>query len=177
MRRRAAAQVVLNWSASGGATNYNVKSSTTNGGPYITIASPATTSYTNTGLTNGTTYYYVVSAVNAAGESSNSIQVSATTAVPVVNLALNKPVTVSSVENASYPGTNAVDGNPGTRWSSAFSDPQWIYVDLQATYNITGGGAQLGIEAYGKRLSNPGFFRRHKLDDHDLWHDNGGWRH
>ena len=130
-------QVVLNWSASGGATSYNVKSSTTNGGPYTTIASPTTTSYTNTGLSLGTTYYYVVSAVNAAGESTNSIQVSATAAVPNANLALNKPVTVSSVENAGFPGSNAVDGNTGTRWSSAFSDPQWIYVDLQGTYNIT----------------------------------------
>jgi hypothetical protein len=130
-------QVVLNWSISGGATSYNVKCSTTNGGPYPTIASPAATSYTNTGLVNGTNYYYVVSAVNAFGESSNSVQVSATPAVPNANLALHKVVTVSSVESAGTPGTNAVDGNPGTRWSSAFSDPQWIYVDLQATYNIT----------------------------------------
>lgn len=130
-------QVVLNWSISGGATGYNVKCSTTNGGPYLTIASPTATSYTNTGLVNGTTYYYVVSAVNAFGESSNSVQVSATPAVPNANLALHKVVTVSSVENAGTPGTNAVDGNTGTRWSSAFSDPQWIYVDLQATYNIT----------------------------------------
>lgn len=130
-------QVVLNWSVAGGATGYNVKSSTTDGGPYVTIASPTTTSYTNTGLANGATYYYVVSAVNASGESSNSVQVSATTVVPTVNLALHKVTTVSSVENAGYAGTNAVDGNTGTRWSSAFSDPQWIYVDLQATYNIT----------------------------------------
>jgi beta-glucanase (GH16 family) len=52
------------------------------------------------------------------------------------NLALNKPVTVSSTENASLPGSAAVDGNTSTRWSSAFSDPQWIYVDLQGTYSI-----------------------------------------
>jgi hypothetical protein len=128
---------VLNWSPATGATNYNVKFSTTNGGPYTTIGSTATTSYTNTGLTNGTTCYYVVSAVNSFGESSNSVQISATTTVPSANLALNKVVTVNSVENVGTPGTNAVDGNTGTRWSSAFSDPQWIYVDLQATYNIT----------------------------------------
>src|SRR6266567_6528418 len=72
------AQVALSWSASSGATSYNVKRSTTSGGPYTTISSPTTTSYTNTGLTNGTTYYYVVSAVNTAGESANSSQVSAT---------------------------------------------------------------------------------------------------
>jgi hypothetical protein len=130
-------QVVLNWSTSAGATSYNVKRSSTNGGPYITIASPTTTSYTNTGLAIGGTYYYVASAVNAEGESPNSSEVSATTVFPPANLARNKPVTVSSVEGAGYPGTSAVDGNTGTRWSSAFSDPQWIYVDLQATYNIT----------------------------------------
>src|SRR5579864_2513574 len=71
-------QVGLSWSASSGATSYNVKRSTTSGGPYTTIASPTTTSYTDTGVTNGTTYYYVVSAVNTAGESANSSQVSAT---------------------------------------------------------------------------------------------------
>jgi hypothetical protein len=142
-------QVVLNWQTSAGATSYNVKRSTTNGGPYITIASPTTTGYTNTGLSIGSTYYYVVSGVNAAGESTNSSQVSAITVFPPANLALNKPVIVSSVENAGYSGTNAVDGNTGTRWSSAFSDPQWIYVDLQATYNIT--RVKLTWEAaYGK---------------------------
>ena len=126
-------QVVLNWSIAAGATSYNVKSSTTNGGPYVTIASPTTTSYTNGSLVNGTTYYYAISGVNAAGESTNSMQVSAT---PVVNLALNKSVTVSSVQSG-FPGNNAVDGNPGTRWASDWSDPQWIYVDLQGTYHVT----------------------------------------
>jgi hypothetical protein len=41
------------------------------------------------------------------------------------------------VENASYPASNAVDGNAGTRWSSAFSDPQWIQVDLGSTQNLS----------------------------------------
>ena len=159
-------QVVLNWSVAGGATSYNVKCSTNNGGPYITIASPTTSSYTNTGLVNGIPYYYVVSAVNAVGESTDSIQASATPAVPIVklelnkpvtvspavptvNLALNKPVTVSSIESESYPGANAVDGNTETRWSSAFNDPQWMYVDLQATCTIT--RVKLNWEAaYGK---------------------------
>ncbi|MGZ7443104.1 glycoside hydrolase family 6 protein [Paenibacillus sp. TH7-28] len=72
-------QVVLSWKASSGATSYNVKRATTSGGPYTTVATAVTaTSYTNTGLTNGTTYYYVVSAVNSAGESANSAQVAAT---------------------------------------------------------------------------------------------------
>jgi hypothetical protein len=53
-----------------------------------------------------------------------------------INLAKGKPVTVSSVENAGTGGANAVDGSLSTRWSSQFSDPQWICVDLGATYNI-----------------------------------------
>jgi uncharacterized protein YjdB len=52
------------------------------------------------------------------------------------NLALNKAVAVSSTETVTTPGSAAVDGNTATRWSSAFSDPQWIYVDLGANYNI-----------------------------------------
>ncbi|MFC5472327.1 cellulose binding domain-containing protein, partial [Cohnella suwonensis] len=73
------AQVALSWTASAGATSYTVKRATTSGGPYTNVATGVTaTSYTNTGLTNGTTYYYVVSASNAAGESANSSQVSAT---------------------------------------------------------------------------------------------------
>lgn len=52
------------------------------------------------------------------------------------NLALNKTTTVSSTENDSFTGNNAVDGNINTRWSSAFSDPQYIVVDLGADYNI-----------------------------------------
>ncbi|RAW00335.1 hypothetical protein DQQ10_14880 [Pseudochryseolinea flava] len=59
------------------------------------------------------------------------------TSTPVTNLALNKSVEVSSTENAGTPGSAAVDGNAATRWSSTFSDPQWIYVDLGATYNIS----------------------------------------
>ncbi len=46
------------------------------------------------------------------------------------NAALSKPATASSTENAGTPASAAVDGNTGTRWSSAFSDPQWLQVDL-----------------------------------------------
>jgi hypothetical protein len=72
------AQVSLSWNASTRATSYHVKRSTTSGGPYTRIAAPTDTSYTDTGLTNGTPYFYVVSALNSAGESANSTQASAT---------------------------------------------------------------------------------------------------
>ncbi|MFB7950561.1 discoidin domain-containing protein, partial [Kitasatospora phosalacinea] len=47
-------------------------------------------------------------------------------------LSQGRPVTASSVENAGTPASAAVDGDNGTRWSSAAADPQWIQVDLGA---------------------------------------------
>jgi hypothetical protein len=81
------------------------------------------------------------------------------TAAQTANLALNRPVTASSAENAGTAATAAVDGNTGTRWSSAFSDPQWIRVDLGATQSI--GRVVLRWEgAYGRayqiQVSNDG---------------------
>jgi hypothetical protein len=52
------------------------------------------------------------------------------------NVALNQPATASSEQSASYPPSNAVDGNLSTRWSSAFSDPQWLEVDLGSVQSI-----------------------------------------
>ena len=47
-----------------------------------------------------------------------------------LGLGLPSTASASSVQNASLSAANAVDGNPGTRWSSASSDPQWLRVDL-----------------------------------------------
>jgi hypothetical protein len=52
-------------------------------------------------------------------------------------LSQGKTATASSVENTSFPASAAVDGNTGTRWSSAFSDPQWLEVDLGATASVS----------------------------------------
>lgn len=72
-------QVTLSWDAVTGAIGYNVKRSITAGGPYTTIASNVPgTSYVDTDVVNGTTYYYVVTAITADGESANSNEASAT---------------------------------------------------------------------------------------------------
>ena len=78
-------QVSLSWGPSVEASSYHVKRATVAGGPYETIACLAATatSYTDTGLVDGTTYYYVVSAAyagnpNSGGESANSVEVVAT---------------------------------------------------------------------------------------------------
>jgi hypothetical protein len=75
--------VRLNWNPSAGAAAYNVKRSATLSGYFATIATVSgNTSYTNTGLTNGLTYYYKVAAVGSSGASSDSAAVSATPAGP-----------------------------------------------------------------------------------------------
>jgi len=71
--------VSLSWSAASGAASYNVKRSGTSGGPYALIASISSTNYADEGLAAGT-YYYVVTSMSGSGESSNSIEVSGTSA-------------------------------------------------------------------------------------------------
>jgi hypothetical protein len=52
-------------------------------------------------------------------------------------LSQGRPATASSSENATFGPAQAVDGNTGTRWSSAFSDPQWLQVDLGTTATVS----------------------------------------
>jgi hypothetical protein len=73
------AAVQLSWSTAVGADSYTVKRATVSDGPYSTIASGVTaTSYLDSNLVNGTTYFYVVSGTNSFGESGDSVEVSAT---------------------------------------------------------------------------------------------------
>lgn len=75
-------EIDLSWTATSGATSYNVYGSSTSGGTYTKInSSPVTTnSFKNTGLTTGTAYYYKITAVNSAGESAQTTAATATTA-------------------------------------------------------------------------------------------------
>ncbi|HEY0946912.1 MAG TPA: cellulase family glycosylhydrolase [Opitutaceae bacterium] len=116
------AQVLLNWSVPTGATSYDVKRSTTSGGPYTTIATGITTpSYTDTTVSNGTVYYYVVSAVNGLEEGAPSAEVSdMPSAVTVIvdnadssGVEINGTWTASS-STAGYYGANYLhEGNTG----------------------------------------------------------------
>jgi hypothetical protein len=107
------AQVSLTWSASDGATSYNVKRATTSGGPYIQIAAPTAMSYTDASVTNGTKYFYVVSAVNAGGESANSNEVSVVpSGAPATGTWINvTPAAVNPV-SCNNAGTHSVQADP-----------------------------------------------------------------
>lgn len=71
----------------------------------------------------------------AAATATTTTSFSTTTASG--NVALGRPAYASSIEpSTSFSAAKAFDGNRGTRWSSVFADPQWIYVDLGKTYNL-----------------------------------------
>jgi len=97
------AQVTLSWNAADGAIAYNIKRSVTNGGPYVSIATVGFTSgnYIDTGLSNGTNYFYVISAVNGGGASANSAPANATPG-PVVVLTSSDTFGNSSFASAGH---------------------------------------------------------------------------
>jgi beta-glucosidase len=113
-----------------------------------TLTNANTANLTASGLVAGTYVFRLTVTDNGGLSASDDVNVVVNSTAPL-NLALNKVTTVSSTENAGTPGSAAVDGNGGTRWSSAATDLQWIYVDLGATYSI--GRVKITWEAaYGK---------------------------
>ena len=75
------------------------------------------------------------SRVSAHGSEHSSAAPSSSLA-PVALLSQGRPVTASSVQGYPWAAANATDGNLNTRWSSAFSDPQWLEVDLGAVHAV-----------------------------------------
>jgi hypothetical protein len=132
------AQVSLTWNASSGATSYNVYSATTNGGPYTEITNVTTLSYTNTGLSNGTTYYYVVTAVNSSGQSGDSNQASAAPSSSSWSNGYTNMRTIT-INSTQVPNTNQ------TNFPVLISLPANTYADLKTVAN---GGSVTNANGY-----------------------------
>jgi hypothetical protein len=141
-------QIDLTWDAPLGATSYNVKRSETDGGPYTPIATVEQTSYSDTDLPELTTYYYVISGVNSAGEGVDSVQAEATTsdlapAAPtsLVAIAGGGSISLDWADNgegdiSSYNVyRSTVSGNYGTALATGVGSS--TYVDTTAINNVT----------------------------------------
>jgi alpha-L-arabinofuranosidase len=101
------ARVTLNWSEFVGSTSYSVKRASASGGPYSILATGLTgTTWTDTTVTSGVTYYYVISATAGATESANSAELAAT---PKSSIAINAggPASGSFGADAWYSTGNA----------------------------------------------------------------------
>ncbi|MDX6262164.1 MAG: hypothetical protein QOH84_3852, partial [Kribbellaceae bacterium] len=153
----AISQVVLNWEAAYG-KSFQIQTSDNAGGPWNSIYTTTTgTGGVQTlnvtgsgryvrmsGTQRGTGYGYSLWEFQVYGGTDGG-----PTACGTANAAQGKTATASSTENGGTPASAAVDGNPGTRWSSAATDAQWIQVDLGSTQTI----CQVGLSweaAYGK---------------------------
>src|SRR5262249_48898877 len=99
-------QIKLTWPVVTGASSYSLPRATVSGGPYTSAGSVATTAFSDTGLTPGTTYFFVVQAVNASGSSAPSSQVSALT-MPAAPTGVAATATSTTQINLTW---NAVTG-------------------------------------------------------------------
>ncbi|GAA0690768.1 discoidin domain-containing protein [Kitasatospora atroaurantiaca] len=137
----AISKVVLNWEAAY-ADAYQIQTSE-DGATWTTIYSTSTgTGGTETLNVSGTGRYVRFNGVHrhtVYGYSLWEFQVFGTlggTACGSADAAQGRPATASSTENGGTPAAYAVDGNTGTRWSSAASDPQWLQVDLGSVQSV-----------------------------------------
>ena len=136
-------QPVLNWSASGGAISYNVKRAMTSNGPFITIATNTSATFTDLTATATNIYYYCVSAVNAAGQSGNSSVVgtlpflsshdqlgpSARTTPMVISEIMYKPAPRADGKNVEF--IELYNSNP---WYQDISGYQLTCADMSYTF-------------------------------------------
>nr|WP_148248710.1 Ig-like domain-containing protein [Paenibacillus sp. Cedars] len=158
----------LEWTANG-AESYNVKRATSPGGPYATIANVKGTSYSDNTVTNGTTYYYVVSAVNQAGESGNSPEKSIKVEATKYTGGLLDWVTLQLGKSISSPtGTvrELTDNNTST--SKVISNGEFVWNTFTSPVEISAVIARysgaVAVEFYDQ---NNNLLQRYELSTND----------
>jgi fibronectin type 3 domain-containing protein len=176
----AADQINLSWTAASGATRYNISRSSVSGGPYTLIAAGVPgNSYSDTGLQEGATYYYVVSAINGTGQSANSTEAGANAVEPQLYFQ----------ESGGILSMEAEHGTVGNRWETVVNATAsgGEYIRVLTGFNQTGATPTNttvdSIATYDFNVSTTGdyrfWFRTYAPsanDDSFFWRvDNGGW--
>jgi len=141
-------QIHLEWLAPADTDSYVVQRSDSSGGPYTTIASGITnTVFIDSGLATGATYYYIVSAENAVGESPFSAEVRGDTALTVGEWNFDQNLSLAGTGLSANPAQD-VTGNSNTMYVTSSS--------AGATYSAQGStpsGSGLSLEANGAKFS------------------------
>ena len=154
------ATAFLSWDAStSGATGYNVKRATDSGGTYRTIASPVTNNFSDTGVSACSSYYYVVTATNSVGESTNSSE--AAVALGAFALAVNSGggAAAQFVADTSYTGGTASSSTAAIDTSGVVAPaPQTVYqTERYGNFTYTFAGLTTGVN-YKMRLHFAEFY-------------------
>ncbi len=138
------ALIDLVWNVAFAAETYTVKRSESGGGPYVPIVSGITeTAYTDSPLTNGIEYFYVVSATNVVGEGADSAEASATPSEFTDDFA-NSDIPVSGNVSGSYGDTlqnDGVDQSVQERESGGKKTNRYSYLEHKWRFDVTGGTA------------------------------------
>lgn len=180
----AVGKVFLTWTPSSGNTaqGYRIQRSTTSGGPYTTLTSWTNNTsalYTDASVTNGTTYYYVVAAINQSGTSANSAQASAkplaTGALPSGWSRVDIGSTSGSTGYANVSGGTFVATGYGTKFGGTADNLAFTYKTVSGDVTIT-----TRISAISGTLLKTGLMMRETLSANakavTMNLGNAGWR-
>jgi beta-galactosidase len=129
-------QITLTWSASVGATNYVIWRALMSGGEVDAVATNSSTTYTDTGLVNGTTYYYVVTAAGPGGVSGNSPEAGATPAAAVSGT-WTADASGNWSDSNNWFGGNVADGDGNTADFSTINLTADRTITLDAPHTIS----------------------------------------
>ncbi|MEI6676229.1 MAG: protease pro-enzyme activation domain-containing protein, partial [Verrucomicrobiota bacterium] len=150
---------ILTWSATSGASGYNVKRSLTSGGPYANVGAVTGPSYVDAPVANGTAYFYVVSATYGGGESDNSSVSGVIPAAVPSTIALTSSLGAAGAYGTAVAFTATVTGTGGTATGVVtFKDG----ADVLGTATLNGSGvaifstSTLAVATHALTASYPG---------------------